>query len=186
MKESMSIAQTYVRRLVRNLEPENKELEEGTVHLHVPQGATPKDGPSAGCTAVTALLSLALKTPVVPDIAMTGVLRLIHQQRWIAHADVLVHHCCGAGEISLSGYLLPIGGVKEKALAAKRSGVKTILLPAANRRDWQELSEEVREGLDAKFSKHYLQMIPHLFPALAESHSAQLDSVAMELSLSRD
>lgn len=73
MKESMTIAQTYARGLVRYLNSDNTVLEEGVVHLHVPQGATPKDGPSAGCTAVTALLSLAMNEPVAPDVAMTGV-----------------------------------------------------------------------------------------------------------------
>lgn len=72
MKESISIAQTFVRRLVHKLDPESKVLEEGIVHLHVPQGATPKDGPSAGCTAVTALFSLAFNEPVAPNVAMTG------------------------------------------------------------------------------------------------------------------
>ena len=72
MKESMTIAQTFVRRLVHKLDADSKVLEEGTVHLHVPQGATPKDGPSAGCTAVTALFSLAFDEPVAPNVAMTG------------------------------------------------------------------------------------------------------------------
>lgn len=68
----MTIAQTFVRRLVHRLDSDSKVLEEGTVHLHVPQGATPKDGPSAGCTAVTALFSLAFDEPVAPNVAMTG------------------------------------------------------------------------------------------------------------------
>jgi ATP-dependent Lon protease len=82
-----------------------------------------------------------------------------------------------AGEISLSGRLLPIGGVKEKALAAKRSGVHTIFLPEANRRDWQELSEEVKEGLEPVFSKHYIEMVPKLLPALAERYCEQLETL---------
>ena len=73
-KESLEIAQTYTRHLVRHLDASNRTLEQGKVHLHVPQGAVPKDGPSAGCTAVTALLSLALDMPVIPDVAMTGAL----------------------------------------------------------------------------------------------------------------
>jgi ATP-dependent Lon protease len=76
--------------------------------------------------------------------------------------------------------------VKEKALAAKRSGVKTILLPYANHRDWQELSEEVREGLEPKFSKHYLQMIPHVFPSLAERFSSELEKLTAECHLADD
>lgn len=76
---------------------------------------------------------------------------------------------------------MPIGGVKEKALAAKRSGVSTIMLPEANRRDWQELSEEVREGIEPKFSKHYVQMIPTLFPSFAESNASQLAQIHSDL-----
>lgn len=71
-KESMKIAQTYSRHVVRLMDPNNNTLEQGTMHLHVPQGAVPKDGPSAGCTTVTAMLSLAFNTPVIPDVAMTG------------------------------------------------------------------------------------------------------------------
>ena len=71
-KESLKIAQTYARHLLRILDPNNTALEHGTVHLHVPQGAVPKDGPSAGCTTVTALLSLAFDSPVIEDVAMTG------------------------------------------------------------------------------------------------------------------
>ena len=71
--------------------------------------------------------------------------------------------------------------MKEKALAAKRSGVSTIMLPEANRRDWQELSDEVREGIEPKFSKHYVQMIPTLFPSLAENHSSQLAQIHSDL-----
>lgn len=83
----------------------------------------------------------------------------------------------------MSGYLLPIGGVKEKALAAKRSGVTTILLPHANQRDWQELSEEVREGLTPQFSKHYLQMLPHVFPSLADRFSREIAQMTSDLHL---
>lgn len=88
MKESMTIAQTYARGLVRSMNSDNTMLEEGVVHLHVPQGATPKDGPSAGCTAVTALLSLAMNEPVAPDVAMTG-LQLMFAEL------VLVFHLLG-------------------------------------------------------------------------------------------
>lgn len=91
---------------------------------------------------------------------------------------------CPAGEISLSGHLLPIGGVKEKALAARRSGVSKIMLPEANRRDWQELSEEVREGIEPKFSKHYVQMIPILFPSWADSNSSRLAQLHNDLRIS--
>ena len=101
-RESTSIAHTFARRfLSEHVDPANKFFAASALHVHVPAGATPKDGPSAGCTVVTALLSLALGKPVAPDLAMTG-------------------------EVTLTGRVLPIGGVKEKVLAARRSGVKTV------------------------------------------------------------
>lgn len=89
----------------------------------MPEGATPKDGPSAGCTIVTALMSLAMDKPVRENLAMTG-------------------------ELSLTGKVLRVGGIKEKVLAAKRSGVTHIILPEGNRTDWVELPESVREGVE--------------------------------------
>lgn len=88
----------------------------------MPEGATPKDGPSAGCTMVTALVSLATDTPVRPNLAMTG-------------------------EVSLTGKVLRVGGIKEKTLAAKRANVTTIILPELNRADWIDLPESVKEGM---------------------------------------
>jgi ATP-dependent Lon protease len=103
---------------------------EAAVHLHVPAGATPKDGPSAGVTVVTALLSLALGTPADPGLAMTG-------------------------EVTLTGRVLPVGGIKEKVLAAKRAGIGRVALPEGNRKDWEELEDAVREGLGASFFEDY-------------------------------
>eukprot|EP00878_Enallax_costatus_P040459 GHUV01046714.1.p1 GENE.GHUV01046714.1~~GHUV01046714.1.p1 ORF type:complete len:165 (-),score=44.67 GHUV01046714.1:52-492(-) len=95
MKESAAIAHTYARSFLHHRFPGNNYFNKTSLHVHVPAGATPKDGPSAGCTIITALLSLALNKPVAPGLAMTG-------------------------EVSLTGKVLPIGGVKEKLLAAKR------------------------------------------------------------------
>lgn len=95
MKESATIAHTYARSFLHNRFPGNNYFDKTSLHVHVPAGATPKDGPSAGCTIITALLSLALGKPVAPGLAMTG-------------------------EVSLTGKVLPIGGVKEKLLAARR------------------------------------------------------------------
>lgn len=95
------------------------------LRLHVPEGATPKDGPSAGCTIVTALMSLAMDKPVRENLAMTG-------------------------ELSLTGKVLRVGGIKEKVLAAKRSGVTHIILPEGNRTDWVELPDSVREGVEVR------------------------------------
>lgn len=138
MKESASIAHTYARKFLEALRPDSAFFADHALHVHVPAGATPKDGPSAGCTLVTALLSLALDAPVRGDLAMTG-------------------------EITLTGKILPIGGVKEKALAAKRSGVTHLIFPAGNRRDWEELGEEVRAGLEPHFVEEYREIFDLAF-----------------------
>ncbi|KAH7676566.1 Lon protease bacterial/eukaryotic-type protein [Dioscorea alata] len=138
MKESAQIAHTVSRAILQGKEPENPFFANSKLHLHVPAGATPKDGPSAGCTMITSLLSLALKKPVKRDLAMTG-------------------------EVTLTGRILPIGGVKEKTIAARRSGVKTIIFPEANRRDFDELAENVKEGLDVHFVDDYSQIFELAF-----------------------
>lgn len=130
MVESSRIAHTLARRIVLGLDPSNDYLERASLHMHVPEGATPKDGPSAGCTMVTSLISLALNRPVRPDLAMTG-------------------------EVSLTGIVLPIGGVKEKTVAAQRAGVKHMVLPETNRRDFLELPEKLREGLTVHYASTY-------------------------------
>ncbi|KAJ4836528.1 ATP-dependent serine protease [Turnera subulata] len=138
MKESAQIAHTVARGILLEKEPENPFFANSKLHLHVPAGATPKDGPSAGCTMITSLLSLAMKKPVRNDLAMTG-------------------------EVTLTGKILPIGGVKEKAIAARRSDVKTIIFPSANRRDFDELAPNVKEGLDVHFVDDYSQIFDLAF-----------------------
>ncbi|CAE5966272.1 unnamed protein product [Arabidopsis arenosa] len=138
MKESAEIAHTVARRIMLEKEPENKLFANSKLHLHVPAGATPKDGPSAGCTMITSLLSLALKKPVRKDLAMTG-------------------------EVTLTGRILAIGGVKEKTIAARRSEVKVIIFPEANRRDFDELAENVKEGLEVHFVDDYEQIFELAF-----------------------
>ncbi|XP_074321098.1 lon protease homolog 1, mitochondrial-like [Silene latifolia] len=133
MKESAQIALTVSRAILLTKEPTDNFFANTKLHLHVPAGATPKDGPSAGCTMITSMLSLAMKKPVKKDLAMTG-------------------------EVTLTGKILPIGGVKEKTIAAKRSGVKTIIFPAANRRDFDELASNVKEGLDVHFVDGYSEI----------------------------
>ncbi|OZJ04516.1 Lon protease mitochondrial [Bifiguratus adelaidae] len=122
MKESTTIAYTFAKSLLAKEFPGNRFFEKAQVHLHCPAGAVPKDGPSAGVTMATALLSLALNHPINPDIAMTG-------------------------ELTLTGKVLQIGGLKEKTIAAKRSGVKTILFPRDNQSDWDDLQDHIKEGL---------------------------------------
>nr|GMD10703.1 lon protease homolog 1, mitochondrial [Ipomoea batatas] len=133
MKESAQIANTVARTILLEKEPDNPFFANTKLHLHVPAGATPKDGPSAGCTMITSLLSLAMNKHVKKDLAMTG-------------------------EVTLTGKILPIGGVKEKTIAARRSNVKTIIFPSANRRDFDELAPNVKDGLDVHFVDDYAQI----------------------------
>jgi len=130
MKESVQIAYTFAKSFMLKHQPDNLFLLRAHLHVHVPEGATPKDGPSAGCTIVTALLSLALNKPVKQNIAMTG-------------------------EVSLTGKILPVGGIKEKVIAAKRSGVNFLILPHENQKDFNDLPQFIKEGLDVHFTKHY-------------------------------
>ncbi|XP_047996272.1 lon protease homolog, mitochondrial isoform X1 [Leguminivora glycinivorella] len=129
MKESARIALTVARNYMHKHHPDNTFLNTSHIHLHVPEGATPKDGPSAGCTITTALLSLALRRPV-RELAMTG-------------------------EISLTGRVLPVGGIKEKIIAAKRVGVKCVILPEENRRDFDDLPSFIKDDIDVHFVSEY-------------------------------
>ncbi|XP_047339241.1 lon protease homolog 1, mitochondrial-like [Impatiens glandulifera] len=138
MKESAQIAHTVARSILLQKEPDNSFFANSKLHLHVPAGATPKDGPSAGCTMITSLMSLAINKPVKKDIAMTG-------------------------EVILSGKILPIGGVKEKTIAARRSGVKIVIFPSANRRDFDELAPNIKEGLEVHFVEDYNQIFDLAF-----------------------
>ncbi|CAM8945961.1 unnamed protein product [Rhodiola kirilowii] len=138
MKESAQIAHTVSRAILLEKDPSNTYFANTKLHLHVPAGATPKDGPSAGCTMITSMLSLAMNKPVKKDLAMTG-------------------------EVTLTRKILPIGGVKEKTIAARRSGVKTIIFPSANRRDFDELAPNVKEGLDVHFAEDYSQIFSLAF-----------------------
>ncbi|XP_021460428.2 lon protease homolog, mitochondrial [Oncorhynchus mykiss] len=139
MKESSKIASTFARTFLMKQQPDNDFFSGAHLHLHVPEGATPKDGPSAGCTIVTALLSLATNTPVRENVAMTG-------------------------EVSLTGKILPVGGIKEKTIAAKRAGVTCMILPAENKKDFSDLPEFITEGLEVHFVDHYSKMYPIVFP----------------------
>ncbi|WP_157108354.1 endopeptidase La [Aldersonia kunmingensis] len=124
MKESAQIALTYVRSHLAELGVDASALDKN-IHVHVPAGAVPKDGPSAGVTMVTALVSLALARPVRSDVGMTG-------------------------EVTLNGRVLPIGGVKQKLLAAQRAGLKTVFIPARNEPDLDDVPADVLEALDVR------------------------------------
>ncbi len=125
MKESIEAAVTVARSRAPVLGIDEKEFQEKDIHIHVPEGATPKDGPSAGIAMCTAIISALTKIPVRADVAMTG-------------------------EITLRGEVLPIGGLKEKLLAARRGGITTVLIPAENEKDLVEIPENVKEDLDIK------------------------------------
>src|SRR6202012_1598317 len=122
MKESAEIALSYIRSHQESLGITADAFLKGDVHLHVPAGATPKDGPSAGVTMTTALVSLLTNTPVRSTVAMTG-------------------------EVTLRGKVLPIGGVKQKLLAAHRAGMTDVIIPARNEPDLDDVPEAVRNEL---------------------------------------
>jgi Lon-like ATP-dependent protease len=116
MKESTGVAYSYAKSVMARDFPKNKFFEHARIHLHCPEGATPKDGPSAGITMTSSLLSLALNTPIKECVAMTG-------------------------EITLTGKVLRIGGLREKTVAARRAGATTVIFPQDNMSDWLELPE---------------------------------------------
>jgi len=129
MKESAQAALSYARSRASELGIKDEVFAKHDFHIHVPAGAIPKDGPSAGITMATALISVLTKTPVRRDVAMTG-------------------------EITLRGKVLPIGGLKEKALAARRMGIKTVIVPAKNDKDVDELPPNVRRGMQFIYVDH--------------------------------
>jgi ATP-dependent Lon protease len=137
MKESAEIAYGYLVGHATELGADPRFFENAFIHVHVPAGATPKDGPSAGITMASALLSLARNEPV-RRLAMTG-------------------------EITLTGEIFPVGGIREKLIAARRAGIREIILPEDNRGDFEEVPEHVRKGLKVHFASRYPALLPLLF-----------------------
>lgn len=138
MKESARTAISYIRSIAEKYGVEAKYFEEHDFHLHVPEGAVPKDGPSAGITMATAILSAITNTPVSAKVAMTG-------------------------EITLRGRVLPIGGLKEKMLAAKTAGITTIIVPSQNESDVDEIPDDIKEGMDIRFVSKMEEVIEVAF-----------------------
>ncbi|WEJ61945.1 endopeptidase La [Thiomicrorhabdus lithotrophica] len=130
MQESAGIAYSFISSNLEKYKADPEFFDKAFVHLHVPDGATPKDGPSAGVTMATALLSLARDEAIKTPLAMTG-------------------------ELSLTGLVLPVGGIREKVIAAKRIGIKELILPEDNRKDFQELPDYLQEGITVHFAKHF-------------------------------
>lgn len=122
MKESGRAALSYARSVLREIGADDLSLSRNEVHVHVPAGATPKDGPSAGVTIAAAMVSLATGVPVSSDVAMTG-------------------------EVTLRGRVLPVGGVREKALAALRNGIKRVVIPKSNMQDILEIPRELKRQI---------------------------------------
>ena len=150
MVESSEIAYTYVRSLLESEGTKRKFFSGHRIHLHVPAGATPKDGPSAGITMACALYSLATGEAIAPDLAMTG-------------------------ELTLTGMVMPIGGVKEKTIAARRAEVRELIFPEENRKDFEELDESIRAGMTPHFVKNFDEVLSIGFPqtpAPAPKHKA--------------
>jgi ATP-dependent Lon protease len=142
MQESMQAALTWVRSNAASLGLPEDFTKDIDLHIHVPAGAIPKDGPSAGVTMTAVLVSLLTDTPVRPLTAMTG-------------------------EITLSGNVLPVGGIKEKLLAARRSGITTIILPADNRQDVEEdLTPELMEGVTIHYASRIEDVLAVALPLL--------------------
>ncbi|KAL4874602.1 ATP-dependent protease La [Aspergillus karnatakaensis] len=138
MKESTHIAYSFVKSVMAKQFPENRFFEKAKLHMHCPEGAVPKDGPSAGITMATSLLSLALNHPLDPTIAMTG-------------------------ELTVTGKVLRIGGLREKTVAARRAGAKKVIFPADNMSDWLELPENIKAGIDGHAVSWYSEVYDILF-----------------------
>ena len=138
MKESAQAGISYIRSVSENYHIPKKFFQENDIHIHIPEGAVPKDGPSAGITMATAMLSAIVKKPVRADVAMTG-------------------------EITLRGRVLPIGGLKEKLLAAKNAGMKTVCVPKKNEKDVDEISAEIKKGLEIVFVEQMQEVLDVAF-----------------------
>ncbi|RAK71549.1 ATP-dependent protease La [Aspergillus fijiensis CBS 313.89] len=141
MKESSHIAYSFAKSVMAKQFPENRFFEKAKLHMHCPEGAVPKDGPSAGITMATSLLSLALNHPLDPTIAMTG-------------------------ELTVTGKVLRIGGLREKTVAARRAGAKKIIFPADNMSDWLELPENIKKGIEGHAVGWYSEVFDILFADL--------------------
>jgi ATP-dependent Lon protease len=143
MQESAKAAQSYIWSHADSFDIDPALFKNSGLHVHVPAGAIPKDGPSAGVTMATALTSLYTKLPARSDVAMTG-------------------------EITLTGLVLPIGGIKEKVLAARRAGIRTVIMPKANQKDLRDLPEEVRKEMEFIFASRVEDVLRTAIPQLSE------------------
>ena len=146
MQESAGIAYSFISSSLDKYKADPEFFDKAFVHLHVPDGATPKDGPSAGITMATALLSLARNEPLKHPVAMTG-------------------------ELSLTGHVLPVGGIREKVIAARRLGIKNLIIPFDNQKDFLELPDYLQEGVEIHFAKHFDEVARLTFNIRSKSHA---------------
>jgi ATP-dependent Lon protease len=153
MKESIEAASSYVRSISPKIGVKPPKFDKWDIHVHVPEGATPKDGPSAGLAMVTSIVSVLTQIPVRKDIAMTG-------------------------EVTLRGNALAIGGLKEKLLAALRGGIKTVLIPQENAKDLPEIPDNVKEGLEIIPVSHVSEVLKHAL--VSEPEAIEWDEAAEE------
>jgi ATP-dependent Lon protease len=140
MKESAQAALSYIRTNALSLHVSENFYQECDIHIHIPAGATPKDGPSAGITIATAVLSLLKEKPVPHEIAMTG-------------------------ELTLSGRVLPVGGIKEKILAARRAGVKTVILPKKNEKNLDDIPDYIKKEMTFILVEHIQEVLDLTLPS---------------------
>jgi ATP-dependent Lon protease len=138
MRESAEIAYSYICANLKTYKADTSFFDEAFVHMHVPEGATPKDGPSAGVTMASALLSLARNQAPRAGLAMTG-------------------------EITLTGQVLPVGGIREKVIAARRQSIFELIVPEANRGDYEELPAYLKDGMQVHFASHFRDVAKKLF-----------------------
>ena len=153
MKESIDAASSYVRSIAPSIGVKPPKFDTMDIHVHVPDGATPKDGPSAGLAMVTSIVSVLTQIPVRKDIAMTG-------------------------EVSLRGNAMPIGGLKEKLLAALRGGIKTVLIPEENEKDLAEIPDNVKDGLTIIPVTHVSEVLKHAL--VGKPEAVEWDEAAEE------
>ena len=161
MQESIQAAMTFVRSRSSSLGLPPNFHEKKDIHIHVPEGATPKDGPSAGIGMCTALVSVLTNIPVKADVAMTG-------------------------EITLRGQILPIGGLKEKLLAAHRGGIKRVIIPAENQKDLKEIPENVKSKLEVISVKSMEEVLTYSLESVPSVKSRSRRSVVLKESSSAE
>jgi ATP-dependent Lon protease len=160
MKESAQAALSFVRSHSAQFGLEDEYFQKHDIHIHIPAGATPKDGPSAGVTMATAITSLVTGRPVRPDLAMTG-------------------------EITLQGLAMPVGGIKEKILAAHRAGIKIVALPERNRNDLEEVPESIRKEMTFHLVKRVDEILDIAFEKPKKVRRKQVPRSKQKMAASR-